>query len=136
MLCFVLFLIVGAPPAQAQSEVTGTLTSGAAATGSTATGTVSGGSGNTLTGTVIEPDNGGGGGGGGGSRNRNNNDDDDGDVLGSSTEIPSGVGGGGDFPGVPNTGVGGLTASTAATLLASLIATLGGAAALRRVRLL
>lgn len=133
MLCFVLFLIVGAPPAQAQSEVTGTLTSGAA-TGSTATGTVSGGSGNTLTGTVIEPDNGGGGGGGGGGSRRNSNSDDDGDVLGSSTEIPSGVGGGGDFPGVPNTGAGGADTLTLSTLIASLLTLAGGGLLLARTR--
>lgn len=39
--------------AQAQSEVTGTLTAGAAATGSTATGTITGGTGSTISGTVV-----------------------------------------------------------------------------------
>lgn len=136
MLGIVLLLILGTPQAQAQSEVTGTLSSGAAATGSTATGTVSGGSGNTLTGTVIEEDNDGDGGGGGGGGSRRNNNDDDGDVLGSSTEIPGGMGGGGDFPGVPNTGVGPLSSFAEAVLLGSFITLLAGTALLRRYRLI
>lgn len=128
-------MMMSASPAHAQSEVTGTITSGTAATGSTATGTINGGGGNTLTGTVVEEDSGGGGGGGGGgSSRRNSNNNDDGDVLGTSTDIPSGVGGGGDFPGVPNTGVGGGAPLTWGILLGSLLLMIGGGVALARNR--
>ena len=128
-----LVLLLSAGQASAQSEVTGTLSSGTAATGSTATGTITGGSSNTISGTVVEDedDNDGGGGGGGGSRRSNsNNNNDDGDVLGTETGPVYGVGGGGDFPGVPNTGTG-PDASAFMTLLASLIAMLGGGYTLR-----
>jgi len=136
LIALMALLIMDTPQAHAQSEVTGTITSGTAATGSTATGTVTGGTGNTLTGTVIEEDNGGGGGGGGGgSRNRNNNNDDDGEVSGVQTEIPSGVGGGGDFPGVPNTGAGTMAPTTWAVLVGSLLLMLGGGLALTRYRI-
>lgn len=138
LIALMALLIIDTPQAHAQSEVTGTITSGTAATGSTATGTVTGGSGNTLTGTVVpaptEDDDGDGGGGGSRNRNNNNNDDDDGDVLGTSTEIPSGMGGGGDFPGVPNTGAGGGAPLMWATLLGSLLLMIAGTVALARYR--
>jgi hypothetical protein len=125
-----LMLIAGQASA---SEVTGTLSS-SAATGSVATGTVTGGTGNTISGTVIDGSSGGGGGGSsrrsGGSGSVNN----PGDVLGASTDVPSGVGGGGGFPGVPNTGAGGDPLLTLTTLLASLAVFAGGLGALRRYR--
>lgn len=128
-----LALLVGAGQASAQSEVTGTLTSGSAATGSTATGTITGGgTGNTISGTVVEEDNGGGGGGGGSRRGgSSNNNDDDGEVLGTDTS--SGVGGSGDvLPGVPSTGAGQDAAHTLALLLGSFGVFAGGLVALRR----
>jgi len=114
-------LLMTAPMAHAQSEVTGTLSSGTAATGSVATGTITGGGGNTISGTVVEEDNGGGGGGGGSYRRNTNNND--GVVLGTDTGPIDGMGGGGDFPGVPNTGAG--DALPYAALLLGSLAVLG-----------
>ncbi len=123
------------------SEVTGTLSSGIA-TGSTATGTITGGTGNTISGTVVSPDGGVGGGGddssGGSSRRHsggssNNNNNNDGEVLGAETEPTYGVGGGGGYPGIPNTGAGDPVA-TLAVLLGALAVLGAGALALRRYR--
>ena len=125
-------LLLAAGIAQA-SEVTGTLSSGMA-TGSTATGTVTGGTGSTISGTVISEDNGGGGGGGGSRRSSSNNDDnDDGEVLGTETE-PDGMGGGGGFPGIPNSGAGGDAVLTLMTLIASFALAAGGYIATRRLK--
>lgn len=146
----VLALIIGAGSAQA-SEVTGTLSSGT--TGDTISGTVVGtaqcqdGIDNDGDGEIDFPadahcDNASdnkeeedvrnSGGGGGSSRNsNNNNDDDDGEVLGTETGPIDGMGGGGDFPGVPNTGQGGNALSTILALLASLSVLGAGTWALR-----
>lgn len=146
--------------AYAQSEVTGTLTSGTAAP-TTSTSTISG---TVVSGAqcqdTIDNDGDGdidfpadddcesvtddqeeqqSGGGGGGSRrnssNNNDNDDDDGEVLGTDTS--SNVGGSGDVlvPGVPNTGAGQDALATLATLLGSLAVFGAGALALRRYSL-
>ncbi len=121
------------------SEVTGTLSSGTAS-GSTATGTINGGTGNTITGTVVSEDGVGGGGDNTVSRHHNgggssNNDNNDGEVLGAQTQTEPafGVGGGGDYPGVPNTGAGDPVA-TLAVLLGALLILGGGALAWRRYR--
>lgn len=125
MTALALALMLGLSQAHAQSEVTGTLSSGTAS-GSTATGTISGGSGNSISGTVVggttecsdgidndadgtidmqdpacdlptqDDESDDPGSAGGNNRSSNNDDDDDGDVAGDQTGPTDGVGGGGD----------------------------------------
>ena len=131
----VLLVLLSAGLAQA-SEVTGTLSSDTAS-GSTVTGTISGGTGSTISGTVVSPEDVGGGGdssssGGGGSRRSSSSNNNTGEVLGAETE-PDGVGGGFGTPGIPNTGTGGSALIYLATLIASFALATAGYIATRRL---